>query len=134
MRNRLTLEAADIAKIVAAAKAEAAKNGWDVTIAVVNEGGFMLHVERMESLEGQNAEVAVAKARGAALTKRPTKFWEDRVGERIVFLNLPNVLSIQGGVPITYQGQHLGGIGVSGRASHEDEVIALAGAAALEAP
>lgn len=132
MRNRLALEAADVAKMVAAAKAEAKKNEWDVSIAIVNEGGYMLHVERMDSMDGMSAEVAVAKARSAALTKRSTKHWEDRTKERLGFLNLPNLLPIQGGVPIVYQGQHLGGIGVSGRQSHEDELVAVAGLAALE--
>jgi uncharacterized protein GlcG (DUF336 family) len=131
MRNRPALEPADVAKMVAAAKAEAAKNGWDVAIAVVTDAGFIAHVERMGKLEGMNGEVAVAKARGAALTNRSTKEWEERLKERIGFLNFPNVLPIQGGLPIEYQGQVVGAIGVSGRPSHEDEIVARAGLAAL---
>jgi glc operon protein GlcG len=133
MRSRPALEAADVAKMIAAAKAEAAKNGWDVAIAVVNDGGYVLHVERMESMEGMSGEIASAKARSAALTKRPTKEWEDRIKERAGFLNFPGLLPIQGGLPITHQGQCVGGIGVSGRPSHEDEIVARAGLAGLEA-
>jgi glc operon protein GlcG len=133
MRNRATLEAADVAKIMAAAKAEAKKNGWDVAIAIVNDGGYILHVERMENMEGSTGEVAIAKARTAALTKRPSKDWEDRLKERPGFHAFPGaLLGLQGGVPLTYQGQGVGGIGVSGRPSHEDEVVARAGLAALE--
>jgi glc operon protein GlcG len=132
MRNRPALEAADVAKMIAAAKAEAKKNGWDVAIAVVNEGGYILHVERMENMEGMSGDIAVAKARGAALTKRSTKEWEDRIKERSGFLNFPGLLAVQGGLPITYQGEHIGGIGASGRPSHEDEIVARAGLAALD--
>ncbi|HXP93667.1 MAG TPA: heme-binding protein [Candidatus Binatia bacterium] len=131
MRNRPTLEPSDVAKMVAAAKAEAAKNGWDVAIAVVTDGGYIAHVERMGSLEGMSGEIAVAKARGAALTKRSTKEWEERLKDRTGFLNFPNLLPIQGGLPIEYQGQCVGGIGVSGRPSPEDEIVARAGLAAL---
>jgi glc operon protein GlcG len=131
MRTKPTLEPSDIAKMIAAAKAEATKNGWDVAIAVVNDAGYAIHLERMNSVEGMNGEVAIAKARGAALTKRATKEWEDRLKERIGFLNFPNLLAIQGGLPIEHDGQCVGGIGVSGRPSHEDEIVARAGLAAL---
>lgn len=132
MRNRPTLEASDVAKLVAAAKAEARKNGWDVGIAIVNEGGFILHVERMENLEGMTGDVAVAKARTAALMRRPTKDVEDRVKDRPGFLNFPGgLLGIQGGLPIVHDGVTIGGIGVSGRASPEDETVARAALAAL---
>jgi glc operon protein GlcG len=133
MRNRPALEAADVAKIIAAAKAEAEKSGWDVAIAVVNEGGWLLHAERMETMDGMSADVAVAKARTAALTKRPSKDFEDRIKDRPGFLGFPgHLLGIQGGLPLTYQGQHVGAIGVSGRPSHEDEIVARAGLAAIE--
>jgi glc operon protein GlcG len=131
MRSKPVLEPADVAKMVAAAKAEAAKHGWEVAIAVVTEGGYIAHVERLGNFEGMNGEIAVAKARGAALTKRTSKEWEDRLKERIGFLNFPNVLPIQGGLPIEYDGHCVGGIGVSGRPSHEDEIVARAALAAL---
>ena len=132
MRNRPVLEASDVAKIVAAAKAEAVKNGWDVAIAVVNESGLLLHAERVNLMDGMTADVAVAKARTAALSKKPSKDWEERLKERPGFHAFPGgMLGIQGGLPLVYAGECVGGIGVSGRPSHEDEVVCRAGLAAL---
>lgn len=131
---RPTLEASDIAKIVAAAKAEAQRRAWNVSIAVVNEGGYVVHLEIVGTLSGTGGEVSIAKARGAALTKRPTKELEERLKERAGFLNFlnpVNLLQVQGGLPIVYQDECVGGIGVSGRPSHEDEIVAQAGLAAL---
>ena len=131
MRNRPALTAADVQKMMAACKAEAAKNKWNVSIAIVDDAGFLLHVERMDGAGPMSAEVAVGKASTAAVTRRPTKFWEDRIKERPVFLKFPDNLPIQGGVPIMYQNECVGAIGVSGVQSHEDEQIANAGIAAL---
>ena len=131
MRTRPALTAPDVQKMMAACKAEAAKNKWNVSIAVVDDAGFLLHLERMDGAGPMTAEVASGKASTAAVTRRPTKFWEDRVKERPVFLKFPNSLPIQGGVPIMYQNECVGAIGVSGVQSHEDEQIASAGVAAL---
>ncbi len=131
MRNRPCLTAADVQKIMAACKAEAEKNKWIVSIAVVDSGGFLLHLERMDGAGPLTAEVAAGKARTAGLTGRPTKFWEERVKERPVFLKFPMSLPIQGGVPIIHQGDCVGAVGVSGVQSSEDEQIANAGIAAL---
>ena len=131
MRNRPALTAADVQKMMTACKAEATKNKWNVSIAVVDDAGFLLHLERMDGAGPMTAEVASGKASTAAVTRRPTKFWEDRVKERPVFLKFPNSLPIQGGVPIMYQNECVGAIGVSGVQSHEDEQIASAGVAAL---
>ncbi|MEK7879836.1 MAG: heme-binding protein [candidate division NC10 bacterium] len=131
MRNRPALTAADVQKMMAACKAEATKNKWNVSIAIVDDAGFLLHLERMDGTGPMTAEVASGKASTAAVTRRPTKFWEDRVKERPVFLKFPNSLPIQGGVPIMYQNECVGAIGVSGVQSHEDEQIASAGVAAL---
>ena len=117
--------------MMAACKAEATKNKWNVSIAIVDDAGFLLHLERMDGTGPMTAEVASGKASTAAVTRRPTKFWEDRVKERPVFLKFPNSLPIQGGVPIMYQNECVGAIGVSGVQSHEDEQIASAGVAAL---
>ena len=131
MRNRPTLTASDVQKMVAACKAEASKNKWSVTIAVVDDAGGLLHLERLDGAGAMTAEVAAGKAKTSAVTRRATKFWEDRVKERPVFLKFPDNLPIQGGVPIMYQGECVGAIGVSGVQSHEDEQIANAGVAAL---
>ena len=131
MRSRPALTASDVQKMVAACRNEAAKNRWSVTIAVVDDAGFLLHLERLDGAGPMTAEVATGKAKTSAITRRPTKFWEDRVKERPVFLKFPDNLPIQGGVPIMYQGECVGAIGVSGVQSHEDEQIANVGLAAL---
>jgi glc operon protein GlcG len=131
MRNRPALTAADVQKMMAACKAEAVKNKWNVSIAIVDDAGYLLHLERMDGAGPMTAEVAAGKASTAAVTRRPTKFWEDRVKERPVFLKFPNNLPIQGGVPLMHQNECVGAIGVSGVQSHEDEQIANAGVAAL---
>jgi glc operon protein GlcG len=131
MRMRPTLTSADVHKIVAAARAEAQKNKWNVTIAVVDDGGFLLHADRMDGAGPTSGEVAIGKAKTAALTRTPSKVWEDRVKERPVFVNYPAGQLIWGGLPIMHQGDCVGGVGVSGVASQDDEKIAAAGIAAL---
>jgi len=131
MRNRPTLTAADVQKMVAACKNEATKNKWSVSIAVVDDAGYLLYLERLDGAGPITAEVAAEKAVTAARTRRPTKFWEDRLKERPAFMKFPGILPLQGGVPIMYQNECVGAIGVSGVQSHEDEQIANAGAAAV---
>jgi glc operon protein GlcG len=131
MRNRPTLTASDVQKMVAACKSEATKNKWNVSIAVVDDAGYVLYLERLDGAGPVTAEVATEKAVTAARTRRPSKFWEDRIKERPSFMKFPGVLPLQGGVPVMYQNECVGAIGVSGVQSHEDEQIAYAGAAAL---
>lgn len=131
MRNRPALTASDVQKMVTACKSEAIKNKWSVSIAVVDDGGYLLYLERLDGAGPVTAEVATEKAVTAARTRRPTKFWEDRIKERPSFMKFPGVLPLQGGVPVMYQNECVGAIGVSGVQSHEDEQIASAGAAAL---
>src|SRR5882757_10772090 len=131
MRDKPCLTSSDVEKAMAACKAEAEKNNWNVAIAVVDDGGFLLSFDRMEGVAGISAEVAIGKAHTAALTRRPSKFFEDRIKERPAFANFPAGLLIQGAVPIIVRNECVGAIGVSGVASHEDEQIAKAGAAAL---
>ncbi|MDB5411142.1 MAG: hypothetical protein JWL84_6054 [Rhodospirillales bacterium] len=131
MRQKPCLTHADAQTMIAAAKAEATANKWPVTIAIVDDGGNLLHLERMDGPPALSAEVATGKARTAALMRRPSKFWEDRVKERPGMLKFPQLLPMQGGLPILHQGECVGGIGVSGVQSHEDEQIAQAGIAAL---
>jgi len=131
MRNRPTLTAADVQKMVAACKSEATKNKWSVSIAVVDDAGSLLYLERLDGAGPVTAEVAIEKAVTAARTRRASKFWEDRIKERPAFMKFPGILPLQGGVPVMYQNECVGAIGVSGVQSHEDEQIANAGAAAL---
>ena len=131
MRSKPCLTSADVRKMMAAALAEAENNKWIVTVAVVDDGGFMLHLERMDGAAVTTAEVAVGKARTAALTRRPSKLFEDRVKERPAFIAFPAGLFIQGALPIMHEGECVGAVGVSGVQSFEDEQIARAGIAAL---
>jgi uncharacterized protein GlcG (DUF336 family) len=131
MRNKPSLTASDVQKMVAACKNEATKNKWNVSIAVVDDAGYLLYLERLDGAGPVTAEVAMEKAITSARTRRPSKFWEDRIKERPSFLKFPGVLPLQGGVPVMYQNECVGAIGVSGVQSHEDEQIANAGAAAV---
>jgi glc operon protein GlcG len=131
MKNRPMLTLDDCRKISAAAEAEALKNNWLVSIAILDDGGHLLHLVRMDGATPANAEIAVLKASTAALTRRSSKTWEDRVaGGRLSMLKMP-VLPVQGGLPIMAQGVCVGGVGASGVQSHEDEQICQAGIDAL---
>ena len=131
MRTKQCLTLVDVKKMIAACEAEATKNKWAVAISIVDEGAFLLGFQRMDGAAAISAEVSMGKARTSAMTKRPSKFFEDRVKERPAFASFPAGLLIQGGVPIMYQNECVGAIGVSGVASHEDEQIAQAGIDAL---
>lgn len=129
-RKALTLEAAK--KIAAAAEAEAVRNKWNVVIAVVDEGGQLLYLQRMDGTQYGSVNVAVAKARTSTAFKRSTKVFEDGVaGGRTALLGLDDVLPLEGGLPLTHGGQIVGAIGVSGVTSQQDGIIAKAGADAL---
>ena len=132
MRTGHTLTGAGVQKMVAACKAEATKNKWNVSIAVVDDAGYLLYLERLDGAGPVTAEVATEKATTAARTRRPTKFWDDRIKERPSFMKFPGLVPLQGGVPIMYQNECVGTIGVSGVQLPEDEQIANAGASALE--
>jgi uncharacterized protein GlcG (DUF336 family) len=133
MRNKPALTASDVQKMAAACKAEAAKNKWNVTIAIVDDTGYLLYLERMDGVPPLTAAIAAGKAQTAAISRRPTKFWEDRIKERPGFLKVPISTPMQGGMPIMVQQDCVGAIGVSGVQSHEDEQIASTGIAALGA-
>ena len=131
MRTKSCLTLADVTKILAACEAEAVKYKWGVAVAIVDEGGHLLGFQRMDWAGPISAEVAIGKARTSALTRRPSKFFEDRVKERPAFVSFPAGVLIQGALPIMHQNECVGAVGVSGVASHEDEQIALAGINAL---
>ncbi|MGP0072082.1 MAG: GlcG/HbpS family heme-binding protein [Bryobacteraceae bacterium] len=132
MRQKFSLTSTEARAVITAAKLEAAKNNWKVSIAVVDEGGYLLHLERMDGATLPSPEIATMKARTAALTRVPTKFLEDVTKERAATMMFPGRLPVQGGVPILYQGECVGAVGVSGAQSAEDEQIASAGLAALK--
>lgn len=129
-KKALTLAAARA--IVAAAEAEARKHNLNVTMSVVDDGGYLLHLARMDDTGLASVEVSIAKARAAVMFKRPTKFWEDAYASGKTHLaNLPGVLPIEGGMPLTVGGKIIGAVGVSGASSAQDGQVAAAGAAAL---
>ncbi len=132
VRPVLTLAAAK--KIAAAAEAEATKRGSTVVIAIVDDAGHLILLERLDDTQVASVEVGIGKARTAAIFRRPSKVFEDQVKNgRVAALALPGATPLQGGVPILVDGKVIGAIGVSGNTPQEDEDIAKAGAAVVEA-
>jgi hypothetical protein len=133
MKNKAILELADVKLIAAAAEAEALAHGWAVSIAVVDDGGNMLWLQRLDGAAPISALIAPAKARTSAIGRRETKIYEDIInGGRFSFLSAPTLDGmLEGGVPIMKDGQCLGAVGVSGVKSSEDAQIARAGLAAI---
>ena len=133
MKTKSVLEFADVKAIAAAAEAEAIANGWAVTIAIVDDGGHLLWLQRLDGAPPISAHIGPAKAHTAALGRRESKVYEDIInGGRTAFLTAPDVQGLlEGGVPIMKDGFCLGAVGVSGVKSTEDAQIAKAGIAAL---
>jgi len=131
MRAKPSLTSVDVKRMLAACEAKANENRWPVAIAIVDDGGFLLGFQRMDGVAPMSAEVAIGKARASAVTKQPTKVFEDRVKERPAFATFPAGVLIQGAVPLIHQNECVGAIGVSGVKSAEDEQVAQAGANAL---
>jgi len=128
MRSKPCLTSTDCHKMMAACIAEAQKNKWAVTIAIVDDSGAALLLERLDGCGAIASTVAMGKAQTSALTKRPSKFFEDRVKERPGFVTFPTPgVMFQGGLPLIHQNECVGAIGVSGVQSHEDEQVAQAG-------
>ena len=131
MYEKRIMSLEDVKRVVAGAEAEAKKNGWNVVIAVVDDGGHLMYLQR-EKVQLGSIEVAITKAKVALMFRRPTKFWEETVAEgRAGYLAMPGMLPIEGGVPLAHEGDIVGAIGISGVKSFEDGIIATAGAAAL---
>jgi glc operon protein GlcG len=120
-------------RIAAAAEAEARRNDWRVVIAVTDDGGHLLYLQRSHDTQFGSVETAIQKARAAVAFQRPTKTSEDAVlSGRLIHLALPGVIPAEGGIPLLRDGQVIGGLGISGVRSSQDGQIAQAGAAALE--
>src|SRR6266705_945363 len=131
-KKSLTLEGAE--KVIAAAKAEAKKNQEGGVIAVVDDGGNLMALERIDGTFAAGASVSMGKARTAVLFKKPSKFFEDLVNKgRTAMVALNDFTPLQGGIPLEWEGKIVGAVGVSGAASaQQDEELAIAGAKALE--
>ncbi|MEY4755036.1 MAG: hypothetical protein RJA44_2711 [Pseudomonadota bacterium] len=133
MLTKAVLTVADIDRILAGARAEAASNQWAVTIAVVDDGGHLLGQIRLDGAAPLSSYIAPEKARTAALGRRESKGYEDMInGGRVSFLSVPQLQGmLEGGVPIVVDGQVIGAVGVSGVKSDQDAQIARAGIACL---
>jgi len=133
MKNKPLLELADLKAIATAAEAEALKNNWAVTIAIVDDGGHLLWLQRLDGAPPISSHIAPAKANTAALGRRESRVYEEMInGGRVSFLSAPQLKGLlEGGVPIMKEGQCIGAVGVSGVKSAEDAQIARAGIAAI---
>jgi uncharacterized protein GlcG (DUF336 family) len=133
MKSKFSLESDDVKAIAQAAEAEAKKNSWAVCIAIVDDGGHLLWLQRLDGAAPISAHIAPAKAHAAAVGRRETKVYEDIInGGRYSFLSAPLIEGmLEGGVPIVKDGQVIGAVGVSGVKSTEDAQIAKAGISAL---
>lgn len=132
MQTKPVLTQDDVKKIAAAAEAEALANKWAVTIAICDEGGHMLWLQRLDGAAPMTALVGPEKARSSALGKRATKGFEEMINNgRYSFLSAPLQGMLEGGEPIIIDGWCIGAVGVSGVKSNEDAQIARAGIAAL---
>ena len=132
MKTRPVLTLEDCLKISAAAEAEARRNNWIVAIAILDDGGHLLHFARMDGATPANAGIALEKGRTAAISRRSSGKWEEIVkGGQTSMIKMPGILPVQGGVPIVADGSCIGAVGVSGVQSQQDEQIAQAGIDAL---
>jgi glc operon protein GlcG len=126
-KKALTLEAAK--RIAAAAEAEAKKNNWNMVIVIVDDGGHLIYLERIDETQTGSVRIAIEKARSAAAFKRPTKVWEDALaGGRQAILGLHGAIPSEGGVPLMAGNKVIGAIGVSGGTAPQDGQVAKAGA------
>lgn len=134
MKSKPILEHQDVERILAAACAEAQRNHWPVAIAVVDDGGHPLALQRLDGCAPIGAYICVEKARTAALGRRESRNYEEMInGGRTAFLSAPQLCGmLEGAVPIVVEGQVVGAVGVSGVKSGEDAQIARAGASAAE--
>ena len=135
MNSKPFLSLADLKRIAAAAEAEAAAHQWAVTIAIVDDGGHLLWLQRLDGAAPISAHIAPAKARTSALGRRESRVYEEIIkAGRTAFLSVPEIEGLlEGGVPVMVGGHCLGAVGVSGVKSEEDAQVAKAGIAALAA-
>lgn len=134
MKNRPMLTQDDVQAMGEAARTEAQANGWAVTIAIVDDGGHLLWLQRLDGAAPVSSQIAPAKARTAALGRRESKVYEDMINQgRTSFLSAPGIEGLlEGGVPVIVEGHCIGAVGVSGVKSTEDAQVARVGIAALK--
>jgi uncharacterized protein GlcG (DUF336 family) len=135
MKTKSVLTLEDVRRMASAAEAEALNNNWAVTIAIVDDGGHLLWLQRLDGAAALSAHIAPAKARTSALGRRESRIYEEMINQgRTSFLSAPEIEGLlEGGVPIMVDGECIGAVGVSGVKSVEDAQVAKAGIAALGA-
>lgn len=130
--DRKALTLAEARKAVAAATAEAKANNWNVVIAVVDDAGYPLTIDRLDNTQRPSVDIAVGKARSAALFRRPSAAMEESINKgRTALLSAEGYIFMQGGVPIVVNGEVIGAVGVSGVRADQDEQVATAGVKAV---
>ena len=132
MRMKHCLTTTDVRRIADACQAEIEANDWAMTLAIVDDGGHLLHLERLDRARTTTIDVATGKARTAAFSRSPTRLMEARLKENPALFFL-NAMPMQGGMPILHAGECVGGIGISGGTGQQDEQVADAGLAAFSA-
>lgn len=131
MQQRYALDLDSAKRVAAAAEQEANRQGWTVVIAIVDDGGHLLYLQRDKAQLG-SVEVSIKKAKSAVLFRRPTLLWAEKVESgNYGYLEMPGAMPVEGGLPLVYEGEIIGAIGVSGVKANEDGIVAQAGAAAL---
>lgn len=131
MRSKQVVTAEDAARISAACRQEADRNGWPVSVAVVDDGGHVLSLIRFDGAGYATPTTALRKAQTSAMTRKPSGAAEAATADRLTMLALSDRMPIQGALPILIDGECVGAVGVSGVTSAQDEQIAQAGIAAL---
>jgi glc operon protein GlcG len=129
MQTKLVLGISETTRILEAARAEAEKSNWPVAIAVVDDGGHLLGLLRLDGSAPISSEMAIGKARTSAVGRRESRLYEEMINNgRTAFVSAPLVATLEGGVPIIFDGQVVGAVGVSGVKPGEDAEVAKAGA------
>tara|TARA_R110000787_G_scaffold9353_5_gene32755 strand:+ start:3295 stop:3774 length:480 start_codon:yes stop_codon:yes gene_type:complete len=131
--NKQVLGLSGAKKIAAAAELEAVRNKWNVVIAVVDDGGHLVYLQRLDGAPTGSIDVAIGKARTAAAFKRPTQVFDEMTKTRPAITSIPGIVPLEGGVPVMVDGQLVGAVGVSGATSQQDVQVAEAGISALGA-
>lgn len=131
--NKQVLGLSGAKKIAAAAELEAVRNKWNVVIAVVDDGGHLVYLQRLDGAPTGSIDVAIGKARTAAAFKRPTQVFDEMTKTRPAITSIPGIVPLEGGVPVMVDGQLVGAVGVSGATSQQDVQVAKAGISALGA-
>ena len=132
VKQKYAIDLETARQVAAAAEKEAENQGWDVVIAIVDDGGHLMYLQRERAQLG-SIEVAIKKARAALLFRRSTKVWEDRVaGGHSGYLEMPGVMPLEGGEVLEFESEIVGAIGISGARANQDGIVARAGTAAIQ--